>query len=46
MTQKHTPGAHIPAKPSEYKELARELRGRGYRLDIGKRIRPSDRERT
>lgn len=26
--------ASRPAKPSEYKDLARELRGRGYRLQV------------
>jgi len=30
------------AKPAEYKELASELRGRGYRLDIRTRCTRSD----
>lgn len=35
------------AKPSEYRELAKELRGLGYRLDIRKRATPADyRERV
>lgn len=33
-----------PAKPSEYRALAKELRGIGYHLSVGKRIRPQDRD--
>lgn len=33
-----------PAKPKEYRELAKELRGRGYRLQIGKRCTAKDRD--
>lgn len=35
-----------PAKPHEYRDLARELRGRGYRLRIAHRLHPKyERER-
>ena len=32
------------AKPKEYKELAKELRGRGYKLGIGKKCTRKDRQ--
>lgn len=32
----------IPAKPSEYRELAKELRRIGYKLKIAKRFTQSD----
>ncbi len=31
-------GDSKPAKPAEYRDLARELRNLGYKLQIGKRI--------
>lgn len=31
-----------PAKPAEYRDLAQELRGLGYRLQIAHRFTPAD----